>query len=299
MTAQLPERVSILWRGPEACPAPPRLDAEVELLVGPRAAAGAARPQFEAEVEVREQGGYVLKLRVRDGSKARRRLELATCAQVHEATVLLVATALDPSAVLRAPTLDEPAPAAPPAAPLRRPSYADGARWSLLFGGFFDRSSLPGVSGGPALGALLSLGRVRLSSHVRYLVQRSHEAPELDVVSELDLFVGSLGASMLWPLGPFLLGPSGEAEFGLLRARSQGPDDATRQRAPWGGALLGATLAYAASARVGVELGLYAGIPLWRTALAVQREEELMFYTSASYTTRVSLALRVALGPKD
>jgi hypothetical protein len=254
---------------------------------------------FDAQIEELGTEGFELALNVQHTeSSAQRRVRLTTCVEIQEAAALLIATAIDPDAALRAvpkppaeATDEPPAPSAPP-----RPL----ARWSLLLGGVGDLQSLPGLTAGPMLGGLLSWTHLRASVQARYLAPRtakSDDAP--DVVSRLDLFAASLGASVVWPLGPLVLGPAAQAEVGFLRARTRGPADTTEAK-PWGSALLGAAVGYGASARLGLELAVYAGIPLFRPRVLARSEQDpIEIHQGERFLVRAELALRVSLGPKD
>lgn len=298
--ATLPEQVTIRWRS-SVCARPLGLEAEVARLLGPELNE-LAPIELRAEVEQRALD-YELTLHVHDATRElERRVQLASCDEVRDAATLLIATAIDPDAVLRAAPSETPAApsALPPVAPEPAPvAPVSSSRWSLLLGGVGDLQSLPGPSGGPSAGALVALRPLRLSALARYLLARTQAAPESELATELDLFLFGLGAQLAWKVGPFLLGPGVEAEFGVLRARTRGPNHAGTGTAPWGSALLGGAMAWGASARVGVELGVFAGLPLWYPRLAREERKSSPFYSTEPFTVRVALALRISLDSKD
>jgi hypothetical protein len=251
---------------------------------------GDKRPQLpptEFEIDIDRAGdGYELELEV-DGRE--REVELASCQEAQDAAVLLIATAIDPDAILR---VEKPPPPPPePAKPPRQkpPPY----RWSLLLGGLFDLQSLPGPIAAPNLGALWQGACWRSWLALRYLPAR--KARGVDVDAQVDLFASALGGAHVWELGPIKLGPAAELELGALRARDvRGRVSAQNDAGPWGSALFGALAAYGATKRIGVELGLYVGVPLWRPELSVRNASS--FYTTAPVTMRLALTARVSLG---
>jgi hypothetical protein len=144
--------------------------------------------------------------------------------------------------------------------------------------------------------------RFNISAQARYLFARATADELTDIVTELDLFVGAVGVSHVWSLGVFSLGPSVEAEFGVLRASSQvrgRNQDPHRMYREWGNALLGAGLGVAVSPRVRFELGLFAGLPIWPWKLAVAGPTKRTFYATPAIHGRATLAIRVSFGSKD
>ena len=323
VAAQLPEQVRIAWRDDSACPRPQGLEADVARLLG-------ARSEKMSEMEVRIQvarsgrGPFALTFVVDDLTRrAERRVQLASCEEVREAAVLLIATAIDPAAALRpapappSPPEQPPPPAAsarppqaaatdappPPRAPasaptgprLRRGRFA-AARWSLLVGALADLQALPGPSGGPSLGASLVGRSTIVWTQARYLFPRDVDA-EGDPRSKLDLFAAGVGASYGVTLGPARLGPAAELEFGLLRTQNRGERRADNAATRWGNALLGALIALWPRERVGLELGLFAGLPIWRPELLLR--DGTPRHTTDAWSLRATLTLRVSLGSKD
>jgi len=303
-SAQLPSQISIDWTGTQLCPRSLGLEAEVARLLGP--APPVDEPtRFVARVDEladRSVNYYRLSLTVSSESRhAERSVELATCSDVADAAALLIASAIDPNAVLRA----KPPPPPPPPPPAEPASEAEPARavvtapWSLRALGQLDSGTLPGVTGGPIMGALFQYDRYRAWLDARYLFARSTEEGK-PVRCELDSFSAALGAAYVWPLGAFVVGPALEAEVGRLRsdcrdsAAVQGTDASTAM----GVVSFGAVAAYAVDRRVGIELGLFAGVPLYPATLQVfpadPQAEPL--YTTDPITLRLALGLRVSLG---
>lgn len=323
VAAQLPEQIRIAWGEDSACPRPEALEADVARLLGSRSE---KMSELELNIQVVRSGreSFALTFVVDDLTRrAERRVQLASCEEVREAAVLLIATAIDPAAVLR-PAPPPPIPAEPPAAPNEQPPQAAAtdappppsartpasaatrerparrrlaaARWSLLVGALGDLQALPGASGGPSLGASLAGRSTAVWTQARYLFPREVEG-ESDPRSELDIFAAGLGASYAVTLGPTRLGPAAELEFGMIRTQNRGERRDDNAATRWGNALLGGLFSLWPRARVGVELGLFAGLPIWRPELRL-RDGSLRYQTD-SWSLRATLTLRVSLGSKD
>lgn len=292
--ADLPPEVTIRWTG--ACPRPFALEADVSQLLGgkrPQLAATA----FDVDVDA-ERAGYELTLEVESGrSTAERTVRVASCQEAQEAAVLLIATAIDPDAVLR--VRPAPPPPVPPPPPPPKPSVprekVPPYRWSLLLQGLFDLQSLPGPTLGPALGGLWQTGPWRALLDLRYLPGRTAGARDAAVEARVDLFAAALGGAYVWAWGPLGLGPAAQLELGALRARDvRGQVRGQNAAGPWLSAEVGGTAALARTARVGLELSLFVGLPLLRPELSAGGVGR--FYATAPVTMRLALGVRVSLG---
>jgi hypothetical protein len=285
--ADLPPEVSIRWSG--VCPRPFALEAEVSQLLGERP----QLPATEFEVDVDQQrNGYELTLEVESAANdAQRKVQLASCQEAQDAAVLLIATAIDPDAVLR---VQKPTPPPPPPPEPVRPKPPPH-RWSLWLRGLFDLQSLPGPTVGPSVGGLWQQARWRAWLDLRYLPARTASARNQDLEARVDLFAAALGGAYVWGFGSFRVGPALELEAGALRARGRGQVRSRTDAARWGAVELGAVGAYRATERIGVELGLFAGVPLRRPELGAQGLVD-SFYTTSPATMRLALGARVSLG---
>jgi hypothetical protein len=277
--------------------------------------ANIAASALDVNVARVSERAYALTLTVDNATgRAERRVQLGSCSEVQEAAALLIATAIDPAAVLRVQQREASAPA--PVEPVAQPARSDQSdaalptrgqrshhlRWSLSLGAVGDWRSLPGPGGGPQFGLALSLERLRISLAARYLFARSEADPRTDIVSELDLYAGALGVSYLWSFGAVSLGPSAEAELGVLRASSRAGErngDSNRIFGEWVNALLGTGLAVRASPSVQFELGLFGGIPIRRWKLGVKGSTTRTFYRTRPIHGRATLSIRVSFGSKD
>jgi hypothetical protein len=298
-SAQLPEHVEISWDDDGSCPRPLRLSLESEIarILGPGART-IPPARFEVRVVRRSDGGaqpYQLTLSVqRAAFRGQRELAFASCSDSQDAAALLIATAIDPTAVMRTPPRESPPPREPAAPP--RPVVAPHP-WSLLARGLFDVSSLPAVSAGLEAGVLHARARYRLWSEARYLFAQKTERTGSGVAADVDLFAAAAGGAYVWPFGALVVGPAAELELGVLRGQGAAVRDGLtpqNQVGPWGALHAGGIAGIAVHRRVGLELSLFGGLPLWRPQLAVRGDGA--FYTTRAATMRVAVGVRVSLG---
>ncbi|APR75317.1 Hypothetical protein A7982_00663 [Minicystis rosea] len=106
-------RVSLRWSAPEGCPAGARVVAEVDRLLGE----SGARPPTPLEVSavVTDDPAGGLRVRLDAGNARVRELHAASCEALADATAVILALMIDPTAVASAPPA-APAPAAPSSA---------------------------------------------------------------------------------------------------------------------------------------------------------------------------------------
>lgn len=299
-TAQAPDALQVTWNDDGSCARPALLESEITRLLGPD-----SRSKGELRFDVRvaqlaSSADFALTLRVEaPDDRAEREVRLESCRDVQEAAALLIATAIDPTAVLRAaPAKASPPPEPEPEPPAEEPARAvRRMRWSLLGGATWDYQTLPRHTFGPLLGVLVDMPYARVSLDGRYLARRVLEYPRQELEIELDLFSAVVTAAYAFPLGRFVsLGPAVAAEVGVLRVRTSRRENQT-QRPVWGDALAGAQLAVLPTERLGVEFGMWFGRPISPIQLALREREP--FYTVKGWTCRATVALRVSLGPKE
>jgi hypothetical protein len=315
-TAQAPDALQVAWNDTGSCARPALLESEVTRLLGPDSPSkGTLR--FDVRVaQLADSGRYGLTLKVEGKEhQAKRDVELESCRDVQEAVALLIATAIDPTAVLRATPPEPVAPPPPPPEPEPEPepesepeelesvSGPRKLRWSLLAGASWDYQTLPIFTYGPLLGVLVDVPRVRVSLDARYLWDRSLEYTTQDLKIVLDLFSAVATASYPFELGRWVsLGPGIAVEVGALRVRTEGRENRT-QWVVWGDVFAGAVLALLPRERFGIELGMWFGRPIRPPELALGGRES--FYPEPSddrrnqWSWRATAALRVSLGPKE
>lgn len=123
--------ISLDWRAPADCPGEAQIMANVERLLGSRAARPAEPIEVVATVS-RDAGGFRVRIETKRAEAQVRELRGASCAAIANATALILAMMIDPSvasaAAAKAPPPDPPAPAPPeqaPAAPAALPAPAE------------------------------------------------------------------------------------------------------------------------------------------------------------------------------
>jgi hypothetical protein len=250
--------------------------------------------------------GLELVARGRVGSReARRTVALATCSEVQEAAVLLVAMTLAPAAFEAPPPPSAPAPAQPPApvisplAPRARDDKApsSGIGLGLLIGGTGDFLSLPSPSGGPALGLQLALRRWRIGLDARYFFPRRQAGLGAPARATVGLTAFAFSTGLRWTFGGFALGPQAELEAGFLRGETTGVDGSGVRRTLWLAGLLGLVAEYSVSSRIAFQLAGSGGAPFWRPRFAL--EGERAFFTTAPAVFRMLFGMYVWLDTKD
>lgn len=296
--AQVPDEITITWDGPPSCPRPVTLEAEVGQRLGPEAHTLQAT---SIALSIRELAtrGYALTLDVEGGAgPATRSVELADCAEVHRASALLIVTALVPE-----PAPGDPVPPvqeraegeAEVASHSSAPSAVESRPWSLRAGVLGDLQALPGRALGPTVGFGWGPRSARFWADLRYLV--SEQADEVAVPVAIDLFAGALGSAYVFRRGAFAFGPYAEAEFGGLRARSQGSRGLDRAAwGPWASVWLGALWEVALHERLALGLGAALGVPLRRPAFYV---EGARAHETPTVSARAQLGIKLLLGTKN
>jgi len=303
LSAQSEPRVQLRWPSDAACPPPAAAEAEIARLLGKRYA---ELPPTTFRVELRTLGdGYELALHFSDADlDEAQRVSLHTCAEVHEAAVLLAAMSLGPTA----PPAPEPQPPEPEPEPEpARKTYPLVLRLDLA--AVLDTSSLPGVSAGPALGVSLTYGPWLAAIGGRFLAPRdaSHNLPE-GVRAPIDLFAGALTLGYRAALRRLQIGPLAELELGYLRGRSEGTEEAVAAGALWAALWAGVALSSrwdelvsspspSALSRLELSLSCLLGAPLSRPRFSLA--DEAHFYTTAAVGFRAFVAVSIALGPTE
>jgi hypothetical protein len=308
-SAELPARVAIEWQRDSACVRSPTLDDEVTRLLGPDFASDESTT-IRARVTASGTAQYELDLSVSSSvARSQRRVLVTSCEDANEAAALLIATALDPEAVLRAkePSAEpseqpkQPKPAAP-SAPSEEPAPPDVSAagepgpWALLLKARGDLWSLPGVSGGPVLGVLHAGEHLRFWGEARMLVPR--EASEGPTSANLSLYTAALGGAYTWQLGPIALGPALAFELGWLRAIGTSDESPRNADALWLEPYAGLTSALQLGRRLALTAELYAGAPIFPPSLARLPKGTPPFYETRPFTLQAALGLQVALGTR-
>jgi len=288
LQAQLPPQLRVRWLGAQSCARDVEFDRELTRLLGADAhtiESGQVELRIDELADDGGRAGYRLRLQleVAEG-KSERVLELASCAELRHAAALLVATALEH----RQPTSLPAQPA------VRRPR--DDV-WHVRLGLLADLGTLPAASAGPSAGLGWERGRFRLAVQAHYLFAREASDSTSRLVAEIDQFAAALGVAYLWTLGPVRLGPTLDAELGVLRARARGEQGSPEGTALWGTALVGALAELPTGGRLTLALSLQLSLPPWPPTFSLAGEEP--FYETAALGFRAGLAARVRLGFKN
>jgi hypothetical protein len=94
------ERVLLEWTAPEGCPAGPEVMAEVDRLLGDKAARPKEPLAVAATVRLESGGGYRVRLETPGASGPRvREIDAASCKTLGDTTALIIAMMIDPAAV--------------------------------------------------------------------------------------------------------------------------------------------------------------------------------------------------------
>jgi hypothetical protein len=289
--AQAPEaRVSFHWHGRSACSAPHHAPGEVARLLGERYEQ-LTPTAFDVEVSDTAQGRHVVRFRFADAPpESARVLSLASCDEVREASVLLAAMALDPS-------LAWPKERVVVAVDAPDEERALSRSLALSVGAILDGFSLPGVSGGPSLGVALTLERLRLGAHVRYLAPREVDGLAGGGRAQVDLIAGALEMTWAQPMGHFELGPTAEVELGALRGRASRVETATDGGAFWGSFWGGVHGGFRVRKGLTLLARALVGVPVQRPRFALAGEPA--FHATAPLTLRLMIGISFSSPPTD
>ncbi|MFO0762547.1 MAG: hypothetical protein U0359_39270 [Byssovorax sp.] len=304
-----PARVALTWKAPEGCPAAAEVSAEVDRLLGPKGARPAAPIQAEASVVADDRGGYRVHLETRSSGPTRvREIKGSSCKALADATALILAMMIDPSAALAsappsasasappppapppsasasAPPAPPPSasastppppPSAPPAPPPRPiPSIEPRAPRAPLTLGFsgqavIDAGSLPGVSPGLSLGAAVGYRFLRGEIGALFLPARDQTAAtKASAGATVDLLAGTL-TGCFWPtVWKLQLGPCAGLELGRIRARAFGVTSPGEGTALWSAFRAGGGLAWSPIAPLFLGLRLEMAVPLQRPGFVI------------------------------
>jgi hypothetical protein len=247
-----PASAVLAWSGGDYCASPVDIEAKLARLTG--APVGDAR--FQAQVSKAGQTRYKLELRSHvHGQNGFRSLEHDSCAALQDASLLLMAIALDPA-------LQEV-----PVEPLA-PSQASAGPTKLQLGfsiaGLFDARSLPAVSAGGGVGAALDVRGARLSLEARGLVPRSLAGLPEGGSAQLGLWAGALGLAYRFQLGPVWLGPMLQLELGSLQLRATGVPEVRDINTLWAAGAAGAACELSLTSHWRLALNMLGSIPFTR-----------------------------------
>lgn len=286
-----PAELDLEWTAPAGCPSEDEVRGRIEaLLTGPPRGEGV----MKVAGSVREDpDGFRLVLATDfDGRTEERELTAEACAELGEATAILLAFALEPELAasvseLEPATIPEPTPVKPtiPTSEHREPSPPSDEvettptstpptspptslpitilRPSFFFrvGGAVELGALPRVSGGPRAALGVGWTRVRIDLHGAYLAPRLEPASGPGAAYQAGM-VGLRGCA-LPAIGEVVTLPvCAGLEAGAVRAATRGFEPPRTRHGPWLGPLASVGVA-ARFGRVGLWSAIEAVVPAY------------------------------------
>ena len=283
--AQEPPRVELLWTADPSCPSGDAVVAAVDALVR----GSPAKDLIVARAEVTHPGSWRLLLETRAGARVGKRTVAAdTCEQLADATALILALMIDPSAALKRPEPIAPLPrvepppvAAPPTAPAlpaaspvpepvtplpAAPSRGPLPELAVAVTAVADVGTLPGPALGVGAGGGLLVGPYRFNTDITYFPTRTGRLATLPAAGgEFTLVAAALVAcrSMVtaWRASAGLcLG----AELDVVLAKGFGVTFPESGSARWGALLGGGLVDVPLAGPLAAELRVMGVIPFAR-----------------------------------
>lgn len=295
--ADAPERVSLRWNAPDACPDDAELVRAVEGFLG-QPLVESRQQQLSISVSVQVgASGFSANLSFKSpGGTQERFLEHPECGKLTEGVALLAALAIDPERVKArqaaaettgnnepppepapAPPKPEPPPEPPKApppevvcpAPVKTPTPTSPGTLSVA--GFLGVGALPGVTPGVATEAGWRVRRFRAAVLGRYWFGSSADVAGAAPRSiELSLATVGLRACVLPVVGAWSWLACAGADLGDMAGSGQGVDNARTQHALFGAAEASLALAYTRY-QLAPFVGLGASLALGRPRFGVLR----------------------------
>jgi hypothetical protein len=259
----LPDSVVLEWYAPPGCPDRERARAAIAAALGERARAGTGRTVVRVQIAQRLDARWNADLWMYGAQgSGERTLTGASCADVTEATALIVAMALESNAE----ALDEPTPAARADADAQR---GERMHFELGVHAAGDVGSLPEPTAGAGLGVGLAYGRLQLAlDATAWLPQDEHSGEADRVGGRFGLFTAALRgcfAAAQLAARALRLGPCLGLEAGVATGEGVGNTDPESRSHLWAAGLLGLSAQLAlGGGPFGVELRAELGVPMRR-----------------------------------
>lgn len=256
-----PRELELVWRAPERCPTRDDILRRLRVLL-PGEPNGDGLLHVEGDVTVDDDGARLQLVSTFRGTTERREITATDCRALGEATAVLLAVALEPSATAREsppkaePVEPQPKPAPPddttvaptdreastidliePVAsttitpPARDPWSPTPSHFGLRIAGGLELGAMPPPSAALQLAGLVLWRRARLEIHGAYLPPRTRRDAEGRGATYQMVTAGARGCGRLFVGAvefPICLG----ADAGVVRARAVGLGD-TVVRGPW------------------------------------------------------------------
>jgi hypothetical protein len=276
--ADEPRRVELAWIADPSCPSGEAVVSAVERLVR----GSPPREVVVARGEVVHEGSWRVSLETRSGDRlGKRTIEAASCEQLADATALILALMIDPSAALRQPEPGAPHPPAPPpvageasrpapeppvpAPPEPRPPRPRASLF-LAVAAVGDVGTLPAPAIGASASGGLSAGAYRFTVDIgAFPVQESRLVQHPQDGADFRLITGALVACRSWiAFWRVHAGPCLGAELDALWAQGFGVDRPRGGLARWGALLGGGLVEAPVAGPASVELRVAGTVPFAR-----------------------------------
>ncbi len=229
-----PGRLQLEWQAPSECPTAAEVRASVARLLG-----GEVKlpPGETVEVTAAVTAGQTWRVDIATGAEAqrsRRSLESASCAELADATALLVALLIDAHAVAVSAPASPPPAAARPAATVAPQASATALRAGVL--GTVGLGILPGLDAGVGVSVAIVRGAWRFDLRGSYGLRRDQNVSVASPPGAYGVFNysgGVAGACRLFPRDRIELGACVDVEGGVLSARGYKFSEELSGRAIW------------------------------------------------------------------
>lgn len=275
--------LTLEWDAPANCPGEDVVRRGIDGYLG-RPARHASTTPVDAAVRVERIGEdrWVAEIRIETRSGVNVRTMTADrCETLADATSLIVAVALDPTAAgMTAPGDPEPAtdptpPQDPPNAVQTRasaPTSSDGSPssgFAFAAGGLLI-GALPSAAGGITFGLGLRRKALRVEARGSYWFPRPAELPDSRIAGQLALWtVGPRGCGVP-SRGPVEFPLCGGVQAGQMRGRGADISDPVTDAVPWVAVEASAAATYLPDPHVGLTLGLDLAVPVVRPEFTVE-----------------------------
>lgn len=281
--------LALAWSAPAGCPDLADVTARVSRLVDLAHAPDGGAVHARGRIVRTHRGRFRLSLALGARRPSHHRTLVGdACDAVADGAALILALAVDPSAVARRrdaeappatpaeapgpsppalpapPVVDLPATVPVPTVPVPRATPAAAAtRWMLRAGGALDVGALPAVSGGPSLALTVAHGLLRVELGAAWVAPRQGLAAA-GKGGDIDLAFGSLAVGAEARTRWIDVGGLAGVEIGVLRAQGFGVTTPASASPPWVAVTLLGTLRRRLGARWNVVATVGAALPLLR-----------------------------------
>lgn len=271
--AQEAEVLALSWQAPSGCPSAAEVRAEIARLLG-GAIGGFAGGRLQARAVVTQGQVWAVVLETESsGQGGQRSLEAGSCAELANATALIIALMIDPDAVAEHTPPPTPSPPAPPVARPREGQATQPLQYHAGLIVMGSQGTLPSADVGVGGGLGLSGRRWRADVRASYGLRRDQKAsaPLPPGGHGQFNFFSALLAGCFRLGGPDVeWGPCAVGEFGVTSAKGVGVERALPEQVPWWAVGAGGYAVIRLSRRWAVPLHGEALLPLRRSGYVFQ-----------------------------